>query len=158
MFERITFDPNVMGGRASIRGMRITVSLVVNLVANGMSTKEIVRDRSRISGSGTRGRSPGSVLRFGPGQRGSTPVHEPRGVKFLADIGISTCGLDFGELLAASGRSVPSVVLFRTRNQTPKATTPRVLQVPRTFPPGSKRGPSNCLTAPPDTPGRSSRS
>lgn len=43
-FDRITFDPNVMGGRACIRGMRITVSLVVNLVANGMSTEEIIRD------------------------------------------------------------------------------------------------------------------
>ncbi len=41
-FDRITFDPNVMGGRACIRGMRITVSLVVNLVANGMKTAEIV--------------------------------------------------------------------------------------------------------------------
>jgi uncharacterized protein (DUF433 family) len=43
-FDRITFDPNVMGGRACIRGMRITVSLVVNLVANGMNAEEIVRD------------------------------------------------------------------------------------------------------------------
>jgi uncharacterized protein (DUF433 family) len=42
-FDRITFDPNVMGGRACIRGMRVTVSLVVNLVANGMSMEEIVR-------------------------------------------------------------------------------------------------------------------
>jgi uncharacterized protein (DUF433 family) len=41
-FERITFDPHVMGGRACIRGMRVTVSLVVNLVANGMSPEEIV--------------------------------------------------------------------------------------------------------------------
>ena len=44
MFERITFDPGVMGGRACIRGMRITVALVVNLVANGMSTEEIIRE------------------------------------------------------------------------------------------------------------------
>ena len=44
MFDRITFDPAVMGGRACIRGMRITVSLVVNLVANGMSTEDIVRE------------------------------------------------------------------------------------------------------------------
>ena len=44
MFERITFDPAVMGGRACIRGMRITVSLVVNLVANGMSAEDIVRE------------------------------------------------------------------------------------------------------------------
>ena len=44
MFDRITFDPGVMGGRACIRGMRITVSLVVNLVANGMSRDEIIRE------------------------------------------------------------------------------------------------------------------
>ena len=44
MFERITFDPAVMGGRACIRGMRMTVSLVVNLVANGMSTEAIIRE------------------------------------------------------------------------------------------------------------------
>jgi uncharacterized protein (DUF433 family) len=44
MFERITFDPTVMGGRACIRGMRMTVSLVVNLFANGMSAEEIVRE------------------------------------------------------------------------------------------------------------------
>ncbi len=43
-FERITFAPDVMGGRACIRGMRITVSLVVNLIANGMSPDEIVRE------------------------------------------------------------------------------------------------------------------
>jgi uncharacterized protein (DUF433 family) len=44
MFERIAFDPAVMGGRACIRGMRMTVSLVVNLVANGISTEDIVRE------------------------------------------------------------------------------------------------------------------
>lgn len=41
-FDRITFDPNIMGGRACVRGMRVTVSLVVNLVANGMGTDEII--------------------------------------------------------------------------------------------------------------------
>jgi uncharacterized protein (DUF433 family) len=44
MFERITFDPRIMGGRACVRGMRITVSLVLNLIANGMSVEEIIRD------------------------------------------------------------------------------------------------------------------
>jgi len=44
MFDRITFDPGIMGGRACIRGMRITVSLVVNLVANGMTSEEILRE------------------------------------------------------------------------------------------------------------------
>jgi uncharacterized protein (DUF433 family) len=41
-FDRITFDPNVMGGRACIRGMRVTVSLIVNLVANGMTPGDII--------------------------------------------------------------------------------------------------------------------
>jgi len=43
-FDRITFDPDVMGGRACIRGMRLTVSLVLNLVANGMGELEIIAD------------------------------------------------------------------------------------------------------------------
>ena len=42
-FDRITFDPKMMGGRACIRGMRVTVSLLVNLVANRMSTEEILK-------------------------------------------------------------------------------------------------------------------
>jgi len=41
-FDRITSDPNVMGGKACIRGMRITVSLVLNLIANSMSAEEII--------------------------------------------------------------------------------------------------------------------
>ena len=40
--DRITFDPHVMGGRACLRGMRVTVSLLLNLVANGMTTAEIL--------------------------------------------------------------------------------------------------------------------
>ncbi len=43
-FDRISFNNNVMGGRACIRGMRITVSLIINLLANGMSSKEIIED------------------------------------------------------------------------------------------------------------------
>ena len=44
MLDRITFDPAMMGGRACIRGMRITVALVVNMVANGMTTEEILKE------------------------------------------------------------------------------------------------------------------
>ena len=40
--ERITFDPDVKGGRACIRGMRITVSLILNLIADGMTRDEIL--------------------------------------------------------------------------------------------------------------------
>ena len=44
MFDRITFDPQIMGGQACIRGLRMTVSMVVNLVANGMTTEEILKE------------------------------------------------------------------------------------------------------------------
>ena len=43
-FNRITFDSNVMGGRACIRGMRVTVSLILNLVANKMTAADIVKE------------------------------------------------------------------------------------------------------------------
>ena len=43
-FKRITFNPEIMGGKACIRGMRIPVSLIVNLVANGMTVKEIIEE------------------------------------------------------------------------------------------------------------------
>ena len=41
-FDRITFDPDVMGGRACVRGMRVPVSLILNLGANGMTVEEII--------------------------------------------------------------------------------------------------------------------
>jgi len=43
-FDRITFDPDILGGKACIRGMRITLSLVVNLLANGMTSQEILEE------------------------------------------------------------------------------------------------------------------
>lgn len=43
-FDRITFDSRIMGGRACVRGMRMTVGLLVNLVANGMTPEEILRE------------------------------------------------------------------------------------------------------------------
>jgi uncharacterized protein (DUF433 family) len=42
MFERITFDPKIMGGRACIRGMRIPVSVIVGQIAHGASFDEIL--------------------------------------------------------------------------------------------------------------------
>ena len=42
-FNRITFDPNVMGGKACIRGMRVTVGTVVGLVASGYSNTDILK-------------------------------------------------------------------------------------------------------------------
>ncbi|MFH1320050.1 MAG: DUF433 domain-containing protein [Bacteroidota bacterium] len=43
-FKRISFDANVMGWQACIRGMRIPASLVINFVANGMTVNEIIKE------------------------------------------------------------------------------------------------------------------
>jgi uncharacterized protein (DUF433 family) len=42
MFDRITFDTRTMGGRACIRGMRISVSVIVRQIAHGASFEEIL--------------------------------------------------------------------------------------------------------------------
>ena len=41
-FDRITQNPNMLAGRATIRGLRISVAHVVKLVANGMTPAQIV--------------------------------------------------------------------------------------------------------------------
>ncbi|HEY9702479.1 MAG TPA: DUF433 domain-containing protein [Allocoleopsis sp.] len=40
----MTFDRQIMGGRACIRGMRITVSLVLKLLASNMTIEEILEE------------------------------------------------------------------------------------------------------------------
>lgn len=42
--DRITFDPQIMGGRACIRGMRIPVSVIVGQLAHGATMDEILAD------------------------------------------------------------------------------------------------------------------
>lgn len=42
-FQRITHDTRVMGGKPCIRGLRITVSVVMKMLAAGYSQEEIIR-------------------------------------------------------------------------------------------------------------------
>lgn len=42
--NNITSDSNIMGGKACIKGTRITVSLILNLIANGMTKNEIIEE------------------------------------------------------------------------------------------------------------------
>ena len=44
MFDRITFDPEILRGRACIRGMRIPVSVIVGQIAHGVPFGEILAD------------------------------------------------------------------------------------------------------------------
>jgi len=43
ILARITHDPAVMGGRPCIRGMRLTVGIVVGLLGAGHSVDDILR-------------------------------------------------------------------------------------------------------------------
>ena len=42
LLDRITFNPNIMGGKPCVRGMRVTVGMLVGMVASGHSTQEIL--------------------------------------------------------------------------------------------------------------------
>ena len=43
LLARITHDPQVMGGRPCIRGMRVTVGTVVGLLASGHSVDDVLQ-------------------------------------------------------------------------------------------------------------------
>jgi uncharacterized protein (DUF433 family) len=42
-FQRITFNPEVMGGKPCIRGMRVTVGMIVGLLAAEHSPEDILK-------------------------------------------------------------------------------------------------------------------
>ena len=44
MFDRITLDPQIIGGRACIRGMRMPVAVIVGQIAHGASFEEILEE------------------------------------------------------------------------------------------------------------------
>ncbi|MDB5031711.1 DUF433 domain-containing protein [Mucilaginibacter sp.] len=41
--ERITLNPDVMGGKPCIRGLRMTVGTVIGLLASGLTTQDILK-------------------------------------------------------------------------------------------------------------------
>jgi uncharacterized protein (DUF433 family) len=42
--DRITQQPEVMGGKACIRGLRVTVGMIVGQIRTGLSIDEILAD------------------------------------------------------------------------------------------------------------------
>ena len=43
-FDRITFNPEVMGGKPTIRGMRVTVGTIVGLIGTGRTVEQVLAD------------------------------------------------------------------------------------------------------------------
>jgi len=48
MFDRITFDPRILGRCASMRGMRIPVWVIVGQIAHRASWHEVLADYSDL--------------------------------------------------------------------------------------------------------------
>lgn len=48
LLQRISIDPNVCFGKPCIRGMRIWVSLLLDLLASGMSEREILNEYPQL--------------------------------------------------------------------------------------------------------------
>ena len=44
LIDRITVKPDVCGGEPTIRGMRITVSKVLEMLAGGMTPEQVLKD------------------------------------------------------------------------------------------------------------------
>jgi uncharacterized protein (DUF433 family) len=49
MMNRITVDPKILGGKPIIKGTRISVELILNLLVSGAPEDEILEDYPHIS-------------------------------------------------------------------------------------------------------------
>jgi hypothetical protein len=80
---RITFNPEVMGGKPFIRGMRVTVGAIVGLVASGKTVDEVLADYPL---PGARGYIGGAIVRDLAGRKkGSANVRREK-MKSKGDI------------------------------------------------------------------------
>lgn len=84
-FTRITSDPNRMGGVPCIRHLRFPVATVIAMIADGMTTDDIIAEHPDLE-----------------------PDDITEALKFAA-----LADTDFGELLAHSNADGPSVILLR---------------------------------------------
>jgi uncharacterized protein (DUF433 family) len=48
-FTRINVDPNICQGQPTIRGTRITVAVILRMIASGMTSQEIAQDYPELS-------------------------------------------------------------------------------------------------------------
>ena len=49
MFDRITSDPGILGGKPIVRGTRISVAMILEWVATGASRDEIIERYPHLS-------------------------------------------------------------------------------------------------------------
>lgn len=90
MFDRITFDPQIIGGKACIRGMRIPVSVIVGQIAHGATFEEILEDYPDLEREDIQ-----QAIEYAAWLT-KEEVHTvwAKGMRFLADVGIGGGSLD----------------------------------------------------------------
>jgi uncharacterized protein (DUF433 family) len=49
MFDRITFNPDILGGKPIIRGTRISVEIILEWISSGASRDEILQKHPHLS-------------------------------------------------------------------------------------------------------------
>ncbi len=49
MFDRLTSNPEILGGKPCIKGTRISVEFILELIASGASQEDILRDYPRLT-------------------------------------------------------------------------------------------------------------
>lgn len=83
MFDRITFDPQILGGRACIRGMRIPVSVIVGQIAHGATFEEIPEGYPNLERGDIE-----QVIRYAARLTWNRPISHRGRMRFLADTGV----------------------------------------------------------------------
>lgn len=48
LLERITINPDICHGKPSIRGMRWSVEMIIDMLGSGMTTDEIIEDHPEL--------------------------------------------------------------------------------------------------------------
>lgn len=49
MFDRITSDPEILGGKPIIRGTRISIEIILEWIASGANREDIVRKHPQLT-------------------------------------------------------------------------------------------------------------
>ncbi|MHB1591059.1 MAG: DUF5615 family PIN-like protein [Sulfuricella sp.] len=82
--NRITQQPNVMGGKACIRGMRVTVGMVVGQIGSGRSVDEILADYPYLEREDIM-----QALRYAAWRARRARGHAGQRMKLLVDMNLS---------------------------------------------------------------------
>jgi len=86
-FARITHDPQVMGGKPCIRGLRVTVAVILGLLADGATQEEILADYPYLEADDIRAALAFAAWRAAESEVSLTDDEDDRGHVPVAQVG-----------------------------------------------------------------------